>query len=203
MRHINDNPGLFVTVEGIDGSGKTTACDAIDRQYKRVVRTQEPSELWTGKQVRRAISNDSDTHPLSTFYLFMADRVHHIEEEVKPAMEDGMLVVSDRYADSTLAYQPVALREHVRYPQQWMEKVMDPWNFEPDLTIYIDVPVDVAMQRVAGDEEYEKAEFLRAVKSNYDDLRTRFGDRYVTIDGTQSKEAVRRDVLEVVGEHYE
>lgn len=195
--------GTFVTVEGIDGAGKTTVVEAINEEYKKVVRTQEPSELWTGKQVRRAISNETDTHPLTTFYLFMADRVHHIEEEIQPALDDGMLVVSDRYADSTLAYQPVALSDHLRYPQKYMEEVMEPWNFQPDITLYIDIPVETAIERVVGDEEYEKREFLEQVRENYEQLAQRYSDRFVRIDGTQTKEAVREDALEVLEEYHE
>lgn len=195
--------GLFVTVEGIDGAGKSTAVDAITSEYKASSVTQEPSELWTGKAVRRAISNETDTHPLATFYLFMADRVHHIEEEVKQPLDNGMIVVSDRYADSTLAYQPVALQDHVRYPQQFIEQTMGPWNFDPDLTIYIDIPVEVAIERSVGDEEYENTEFLEQVKANYDDLKVRFEDRYEVIDGTQSKEAVREEVIEIINHEYE
>lgn len=197
------NDGLFVTVEGIDGAGKTTAVDAIEANFDRVLRTQEPSELWTGRQVRRAISNDSDTHPLATFYLFMADRIHHIEEEIKPALDNGQLVVSDRYADSTLAYQPVALHDHVDVPRVFMKNAMEPWNFDPDLTIYIDIPVGVAMERVAGDEEYEKKEFLSKVQSNYQQIEKRNQDRFVRVDGTQSKLEVRRRVVDIIIDAYE
>lgn len=200
---MSEREGLFVTVEGIDGAGKTTVCDAITGHWKSSIRTQEPSDFWTGKQVRRAISNDSDTHPFTTFYLFMADRVHHINERIKPAIDDGMLVVSDRYADSTLAYQPVALNDHLNNPQMYMERVMRPWNYEPDLTIYIDIDVETAMDRVVGDEEYEKAEFLREVKGNYEDLCTRYSDRYVVVDGTQTEEEVREEVVSIIEERYE
>lgn len=193
--------GVFVTVEGIDGAGKTTAIDAIEEDFKSVVRTQEPSDLWTGKQVRRAISNENDTHPLTTFFLFMADRTYHINERIADSLEDDMVVVSDRYADSTLAYQPVALEDHIEDPRKYMESVMEPWNLEPDLTIYIDISLDTAIERSVGDEEYENREFLRNVKSNYEALRERFDHRYVTVDGEQSKEEVRAEVLELVRSH--
>lgn len=189
---------MFVTIEGIDGSGKTSAADVIEREHKAVVRTQEPSDLWTGKQVRRAISNDSDTHPLTTFFLFMADRVYHINERIDDALSDGMMVVSDRYADSTLAYQPVALEDHLDYPQRYMESVMRPWNLEPDLTIYLEVSVDTAIERTVGDEEYENREFLRQVKSNYEDLRKRFDHRYVTLNAEKSQDHVQREVLQIL-----
>ena len=193
--------GVFVTIEGIDGAGKTTAADAIEEEFKSVVRTQEPSDLWTGKQVRRAISNESDTHPLTTFFLFMADRAYHINERIDAALNDGMVVVSDRYSDSTLAYQPVALEDHLQYPQRYMEAVMEPWNLEPDVTIFLEVSVDTAIERVAGNEEYENPEFIRDVKTNYEQLRTRFSNRYATVDAEQSPEAVCEDVLAIVREH--
>jgi dTMP kinase len=190
--------GLFVTLEGIDGSGKTTAADAIEREFKSVVRTQEPSDLWTGKQVRRAISNDSDTHPLTTFFLFMADRTYHINERITPALDRDMMVVSDRYSDSTLAYQPVALEDHINDPKAWMELVMEQWNLEPDLTIYLDVSVDTAIERSAGDEEYEDREFLRQVKMNYGQIREMFSHRYEVVDGDQPIEDVRAEVVELI-----
>lgn len=201
---MTDRNGSFVTLEGIDGSGKTSAVQAIRQQYKAMVQTQEPSDLWTGHQVRKAIANDSDdVHPVTTFFLFMADRNHHINERIQGALDDGMLVVSDRYSDSTLAYQAEELKGHVAYPGQFMDRCMDPWNLEPDLTIYLDISVDTAMERVDGDEEYEKRELLQAVKANYDDLATRFNDRYVRVDGEQPIEAVQEDVLEIVATHYE
>lgn len=199
---MTDN-GVFVTLEGIDGSGKTSAADAIEEEFKSVVRTQEPSDLWTGKQVRRAISNENETHPLTTFYLFMADRVYHINERIEDALDDDMVVVSDRYSDSTLAYQPVALEEHLDYPQRYMKSVMSPWNLEPDLTIYLDVSVDTAIERSVGDEEYENREFLTQVKSNYDDLRNTYGHRYEIVDAEQPIEDVQEEVLSLVRAHYE
>jgi dTMP kinase len=148
--------------------------------------------------VRRAISNESETHPLTTFFLFMADRVYHINERIDDALADDMVVVSDRYSDSTLAYQPVALEDHITYPQKYMEDVMEPWNLEPDLTIYLDVSVDTAIERSVGDEEYENREFLREVKSNYDQLRERFDHRYVTLDAEKPKQHVQREVLQII-----
>lgn len=196
--------GLFVTIEGIDGAGKTTGVEAINQEWKRVANTQEPSELWTGKQVRRALSNDTeDVDPLATFYLFMADRVHHIRTEVEPALEDGMLVISDRYADSTRAYQPHALRDSVDEPSRFLESAMEPWNFEPDLTIYLDISPQTALERMDGTEIYEKEDFLTEVHSNYERIGTRFSHRWSVVDGEQSKEDVRQEVVDIVSEHWE
>lgn len=192
-------PGFFVTIEGLDGSGKTTVTDAIEARFDDVERTQEPSELWTGKQVRRAISNSSeDVHPFTTFYLFMADRKHHIEKQIRPALEAGRLVVSDRYADSTLAYQPVALGAYLQKPQTYMRSVMRPWNLEPDLTLFLDTPIEDCVARMDGTEEYEHREFLEQVQANYDTLMTMESHRVAYIDGAQSEAAMVSDAVDAV-----
>ena len=195
--------GYFITLEGIDGAGKTTVAESIASEYKKTVLTQEPCDLWTGKQVRRAISNETDCHPLTTFYLFMADRIEHIENIVKPALDDGMIVVSDRYADSTLAYQSIALRDHVRYPDTYIRQTMQPWHFYPDLTILLDISADTAIERTVGDEEYENREFLEQARQNYQTLARQYKSRYAVIDGEQEIEAVQQDALKAVKEYYE
>lgn len=190
--------GHFITVEGLDGAGKTLVVKAIKRKFDAET-TCEPSEFWTGKQVRKALR--SETPAFTDFFLFMADRHYHIEEFIKPKVENGQVVVSDRFSDSTLAYQPVQLDGHVHpSPQQWMERVMDPWNLTPDLTIYLDVSVDTALERADKEEKYEKRDTLEQVKANYDDLVTRFSDRYEVVDGEQSKKDVREEVLAIVEE---
>lgn len=191
----------FITVEGLDGAGGTTLVEAIEKEYPSAVTTSEPSDLEYGQLVRHNLS-DQDTHELIDFYLFMADRVHHINERVKPADQSGKLVVSDRYADSTRAYQPVALTEANIFESQWeakdfIEHTMVPWNYEPDLTLYIDISVDTAMRRAEGSEKYEHREFLENVKDNYDAIANSdaFGDRIVRVDGEQSREDVRKSAL--------
>lgn len=200
----NEYSGLFVTVEGIDGSGKSTVVEAINEEFPDVVNTQEPSELWTGKAVRRALANDTgDVDPLATFYLFMADRVHHVREEIEPGLEQGRLVVSDRYADSTRAYQPWALQDSVRKPEKFINSTMSPWDFEPDLTIYLDVSVETAMERLEGGEIYEKEDFLSRVSTNYSRLAKRNSHRWNRVDAEQSEEAVRQEVVEIVKNHWQ
>ena len=190
---------MFVTIEGLDGSGKSTVLDGITNRYPGAVTTSEPSDLEYGQLVRRNLS-DYESDPIVDFYLFMADRRDHIEQRVRPADEKGKLVVSDRYADSTRAYQPVALTgEDKPFDSPWeakmfIEQTMAHWNYEPDLTLYIDISVDTAIERAAGDEKYEQREFLQQVKENYDALADTT-ERIVRIDGERSKEAVRTSAL--------
>ncbi|AGM11404.1 thymidylate kinase [Halogranum tailed virus 1] len=193
--------GLFVTLEGVDGAGTTTVAEGLENEYGDVMMTSEPSDLWTGKQVRKCLQSDSGTNPLTDFYFFMGDRVHHIENRVRPAVQEGQMVISDRYADSTRAYQSIALEEagiprgHV---MPYIESVMGPFNYEPDLTLWLDVDVGTSFDRVDGDEKYEQESgFQERVRENYEDLYERY-DRIVRIDANQSKEAVLRDCIEEI-----
>lgn len=185
---------MFVTIESLDGAGGTTVANRITEKYPDAVTTSEPSSFEYGKLVRRNLS-DEDSDPLVDFYLFMADRRDHIYRRVKPADESGKLVVSDRYSDSTRAYQPVALTgEGKPFDSSWeaklfIEQTFAYWDYEPDLTLYIDATVDTVIERVAGDEKYEQRQFLGEVKKNYDALADTT-DRIVRIDGEQSREGV-------------
>lgn len=189
---------MFITIEGLDGSGKSTVLDAITDRYPSAVTTSEPSTLWTGEQVRRCLS-DEDVDALTDFYFFMGDRVHHIQNKVRPADEQGKLVISDRYADSTRAYQPVGLTNAGYFDSQtqakiFIEETMAPWNYEPDLTIYLDISVDTALHRCDATEKYEKREVLEEVKENYDAL-VDSKDRMIRVDAEQSAEEVKAEVL--------
>lgn len=192
---------LFCSIEGIDGAGKTTAVDAIRGNFKRVVSTKEPSGLWTGDAVYKSIQ-DSETNPFTDFYLFMADRAHHIDKLIRPNLERDMIVVSDRFADSTRAYQFHALNNQLpgdeEYTEKYIDNLMKHWNIEPDLTILIDISVDTSIERSGGEDKYEEREFLRNVKSRYDYLENKYSDRYVRVNGERNKDQVEREVTEII-----
>jgi dTMP kinase len=193
---------MFITVEGLDGCGSTTLVESIAEEYPDSVTTSEPSDLEYGQLMRRNLS-DSDSDPIVDFYLFMADRRNHIKNRIKPEDERGNLVVCDRYADSTRAYQPVTLSGDDRpFDSQWQAKIfieqtMAHWLYEPDLTLYINISVGTALDRASGGEKYENVDFLSEAHKNYIALADSH-DRIVTIDGMQSKSAVREDALDVI-----
>lgn len=193
--------GLLVTVEGLDGAGTTTVSNALEEYFEDTVLTQEPSDMWTGKQVRRCISSESDTHPLTDFYFFMGDRVHHIENTIKPAVKEGKLVISDRYADSTRAYQTITLEgDALRRGavMTYIENVMRPFFYEPDLTLWLDVDVETAFERVGGDEKYEESrKFQERVKCNYEQLYNE-EERIVQVDASRGVESVVEDCIEEI-----
>jgi len=195
----------FIVIEGLDGSGKSTVLDSITNNYPDTVTTAEPTTREYGQLVRRNLSDES-SDPLIDFYLFMADRRDHIDDLIIPADNSGKLVISDRYADSTRAYQPIALAgESGPFNSSWeakmfIEQTMARWNYEPDLTLYIDISVETALERVAGDEKYEKRQFLEQVKDNYDALADK-NERIVRVDGEQSKEEVSAEAINKIEEH--
>lgn len=190
---------MFVTVEGIDGSGKTVVSEAIADEYNATL-TQEPSDLWTGDALRHSLT-DASTDPLTDLYLFLGDRVQHIEETIEPALHNNEFVVCDRYADSTRAYQSVALKEagyfdeSVMVSKIFIEQNMAPWIIEPDKTIYLDVSVDTALDRLGDNDKYNEREFLREVKQNYDELAANEPERFIVVDSEQSKNAVIREAI--------
>lgn len=190
---------MFITVEGLDGSGTTTLVEGLGKKYKSVTTTAEPSDMWTGTGVRRCL-NDSTTDPLTDFYFFLGDRVNHVESRVRPLDELGEIVISDRYADSTRVYQPISLAESDHFDTQaearlFIESSMSRWLYEPDITVYLDVSVDTAINRSDGKEKYENREYLEQVKWNYDRLVENESDRFIVIDGEQSEEDVLADTI--------
>lgn len=193
---------MYVTIEGLDGSGKTTVAQSLEKRFAGTLLTQEPcGELWTGEAVRTALG--SDTGPVTDLFLFMADRAEHLHSVVEPALEEGRLVVSDRSADSTYAYQSHRINESGAEPEggpwAWFDQMYEPWDVEPDLTLYLDISVDTALERCDREEKYENREFLKHVKRNYTTLRGKHADRYVVIDGEQGPEEVARDAADAVG----
>ena len=191
----------FISLEGLDGAGTTSIARAIGEEYPNSVSTKEPSDLEFGKQVRERLSQE-DSDSMIDFFLFMCDRIDHINKEVQPAHDDGELVVSDRYGDSTRAYQPVALSNSGVFEDQmtakaWIESVMAPWEYTPDLTIYLDISVDTALERADGDEKYEKRAFLEKVRDNYEGVveSDAHGGRIVRVDAERPLEEVEKSVL--------
>lgn len=200
--------GTFISLEGLDGSGKSTVCEAIKEEYPDAVFTSEPSDYWTGDAVYRAIRGEEGDNPaLTNFFLYMADRTKHIEDRILPALKDGKMVVSDRYADSTRAYQSFLMEDEVVNPEHYIELVMDSWNLEPDLTVYLDVSLDTSMDRLSGEDDYEKRETLEHVKANYEEViegkppwHLHAAERWERVDAEQDKEAVLTECLQVIEE---
>lgn len=182
-------PGNYITIEGIDGCGKSTLAELLSQDYPDALLTQEPVEgTWHGDVVREALRRE--TGPFTDAFLFMADRAEHLHSTVKPALQEGKMVISDRSADSTYAYQ--SLRVEAPLPFEWFDACYEPWDIEPDLTLWIDVEPETAIERVDGEEKYEKLETLHDVRVNYERLNME-NNRYHRIDGEQGIGGVYND----------
>jgi dTMP kinase len=196
--------GLFIVFEGIDGSGKTTQSkllfDFLLKKRKKVIWTKEPTKGNIGSLLTNKYLKDTDL-PFVDALLFAADREEHLKTEVIPALNQGKIVISDRYYHSTLAYQQAQGLE-----LKWLLQLNK--NFiKPDLTVIIDVEPEIAMVRIKLDKKrkieerkkFEKLEFLKKVRKNFLDLPKILKDeKIVVIDGNEEKEKVFKNVLKEI-----
>jgi dTMP kinase len=185
---------MLVTLEGLDGSGKTTLWEALRPAYPDATFTREPTDSWYGDAVNRAIESD-DADPLATLFLFTADHADHLSRVVRPALAEGNLVVSDRYSDSRYAYQAAALSDtDLVRPMEYIQGIHQAFTRKPDKTIYIDVDPDTAVARSGATNKFEQHRFLSQVQANYERLIDADEGRFVRVDGTQSPEEVIDEV---------
>jgi len=187
---------MLVTVEGIDGSGKTTVWESLQEIYPDAVFTREPTESWYGKAVNRSINSDN-ADPLAELFLYTADHADHLSRVVEPALNNGELVISDRYSDSRYAYQGATLSDSkIDDPLDYIQSIHEPFTRPPDHTIYLDIDPETAAERSGGTNKFERAAYLREVQENYERLIDADQDRFIRIDATQSPEAVATAVRE-------
>jgi len=192
--------GMFITFEGIDGSGKTrTAKKTAETLGKRglpIVLTTEPTRTWLGDAVKRSYGEKVSV--FTEAMLFMADRATHTEW-IREQVRKGRMVISDRYCDSTYAYQGARLKGLVSNPMHWLRRMSAPFVIEPDLTILLDVEPRIGLRRIAPRKKkvhFEKERFLKQVRGNY--LRLARGKRFVVVDASRGFDEVLEESLEAV-----
>ena len=198
--------GKFITVEGIEGVGKTTNIDFIHQQLQAagrdVVLTREPGGTPLGEAIRGLLLDPAYTGMDSTceLQLMFAARAEHLAKIVWPALEKGQWVLCDRFTDATYAYQGGGRGIDSGVISRLEELVQG--DFRPDLTLLLDVPVAVGLARAskrgALDRfEQEKVEFFERVRNAYLEMAQRSPDRYRVIDASQPLELVQQQ-LDVV-----
>ncbi|WP_435062581.1 dTMP kinase [Halobaculum sp. EA56] len=181
---------MLLTLEGLDGSGKTTAWEALRHAYPDATFTREPTDSWYGDAARRSRGAD-DADPLAELFLYTADHADHLSRVVRPALADGDLVVSDRYTDSRYAYQAASLADtDIQRPLEYIRGVHGAFTREPDATVYLDVDPETAAARAGASDKFERAEFLAEVRSNYERLIDAEPERFVRVDASRSPEEV-------------
>ena len=186
---------MLVTLEGLDGSGKTTVWNALGDDYPEAVRTREPTDSWYGEAVDRSIGA-AEADPLAELFLYTADHADHLSRVIRPALDEGRLVVSDRYSDSRYAYQGATLDGVIEEPIDYVQSIHEPVTRRPDLTIYLDVDPETAAERSGGTNKFEQVAYLESVRDNYERLIAADPDRFVRVDASQQPDAVYDDVRE-------
>jgi len=129
---------MLITLEGIDGSGKSSVWEALGAAYPDATLTREPTNTWYGDAVSRSV-RDPEADPLAELFLYTADHAAHLAATVRPALAAGDLVVSDRYSDSRYAYQAASLSGVLDDPLAFVKRIHEPWTRPPDATLYLDV----------------------------------------------------------------
>lgn len=199
--------GKFITVEGIEGVGKSTnlafVVSLLEERGRSVLTTREPGGTPLAERIRGLLLSHDD-EPLSDtaeLLLFFAARSLHIENLIRPALERGEWVVCDRFTDTTRAYQGAARAQglaRVETLAEWVEN-----GVSPDLTILLDAPAHLGMERArqrgAVDRlESEQLEFFERARDAYLDLASRESDRIIVVDASRELAAVQGEIAAAV-----
>lgn len=190
--------GMFIVLEGLDGSGSSTQVallkKALSHLGHKVHITKEPTNNIIGGLIRGQLTKDWKTGPECLQLLFAADRAHHIEREIMPAMDKGNIVISDRYFFSTMAFGGIDI------DIDWLKKINERF-IVPDLTFFIKVPASECIRRISASrfevELFEEEKKLVRVWENYEKLADEFENVHV-IDGTKGVDDVHEEIMGIV-----
>ncbi len=214
--------GLFISFEGIDGAGKSTHIDALVAAFKaefgvdKVVQTREPGGTPLAEKLRQLILNDAMDALTESFLVFAARR-DHLNQVIEPALARGDIVLCDRFTDATFAYQgggrgfDLKILSYLEQTTQQIRRLEPDLALknelsmirQPNLTIWFDLPPEIAAERLAGARvpdkfEAQPVEFFRQVAAGYQKRMDENPTRFAKINANQSREAVWADVLEAV-----
>ncbi len=195
----------FITFEGVDGAGKSTHlawfADALRQHGPDVLVTREPGGTPLGEQLREMLLNQPMSIGTEALLMFAA-RLEHIEQVIKPALHAGKWVISDRFSDASFAYQGGGRGldwSKLSQLEQWVHP-----DLQPDLTLFFDVPVEVARQRLTNNNasldrfEQEQADFFDRVRAGYHKRVQQNPRRYIVIDAAQPMDAVKQKLEKIV-----
>jgi dTMP kinase len=199
---------MFITLEGPEGSGKTSQLallvDFLRQQGYTVLATREPGGTQIGDQIRAVLSDmgNQEMRPRTELLLFQASRSQLVEQVIRPHLQEGGIVLCDRYADSTLAYQGYG---HQTFPLEQVQAIISfaTGGLKPDLTLLLDVDVKDGLQRRAQGGDWNRLdayqlEFHQRVRQGYLQMAQAEPQRWVMIDASRSMEAVQAEIREVV-----
>lgn len=192
--------GLFIVFEGGDGAGKSTQVallrDALCREGRQVTVTRQPGGTPLGQQIRDLVLHGEHVTPRAEALLFAADKAHHVETLIRPALQRGDVVISDRYTDSSVAYQGAGRAlgaQEVHDLNMWAVE-----DLVPDLTVVVDISAAEGRRR-RGDVhdrlESEEDTFHEAIRQHFLAMARGNPQRYLVVEGTQPPEQIHAEVI--------
>jgi dTMP kinase len=196
--------GLFITLEGMDGAGKSTHIPTIlallAKSGREVVSTREPGGTPLGEELRELLLH-KDMHVKTETLLMFAARAEHLQQVILPALARNAIVLSDRFTDASYAYQCGARGlplDKMQALETWVQG-----SLQPDMTLLFDVPVEVSLQRLAGARTPDKfesqgAEFFAKLRAQYLARAAQYPQRFRVIDAHRSLEEVKKSVEEII-----
>ncbi|MCL2677312.1 MAG: dTMP kinase [Streptococcaceae bacterium] len=209
---MNKN-GIFISLEGPDGAGKTTVLNRIlpflEASGQELEITREPGGVRVAEEIREIIlsTENTDIDSKTELMLFVAARRVHLQVKVLPALEAGKVVLVDRFIDSSVAYQGYG-RALGRQAVDWLNEFATD-GLKPDLTLYFDIDTDVALERVMKNRQdeinrldLEKEEMHRKVRQGYLEIVKNEAERFVQIDASQDLESVVEDTIKAIKERF-
>ncbi|HWN30042.1 MAG TPA: dTMP kinase [Burkholderiales bacterium] len=194
----------FITLEGIDGAGKSTHLSWIAEQLRvrcpEVVVTREPGGTPLGEKLREVLLKQT-MHPETETLIMFAARREHLDKVILPALARGAWVIADRFSDATFAYQGGGRGvspDKLEVLERWIQQ-----GLQPDLTLLFDVPVVIAKKRLSGNARFDRFEreqevFFENVRSAYLERAARYPRRFRVIDATQSVEQVKKQLQQII-----
>ncbi len=198
--------GIFISFEGIDGSGKSTQISLLAKyfakQKKSFVRTEEPGGTEGANEIRKILlrENNFQWSVESETLLFMAARNDHVEKVIKPAIKDNKIVICDRFMDSTIVYQGMRSARAKKLSLLLFDLI----GISPDITFLIDMDPEIALDRAlnrANDEDrFENygINFQRQLRQNFLDIANKHSDRIKIVDGNRSPQQVAAQIIKSV-----
>jgi dTMP kinase len=196
--------GIFISFEGGEGAGKSTQTkllkEWLEKQGETVVLTREPGGTTLGNQIRQILldNNTGVISPRSEALMYAADRAHHVYSVIRPALDHGEVVITDRYIDSSIAYQGagrVLLPSEVSRISRWATE-----SLTPSLTIILDLPAEIGLGRLHTTDrlESEPLNFHERVRQEYLNMAQVDPERYLVVDARQSIEQIHSSIIERV-----